>query len=99
MTIGSGIHHRVEDGLPFVILSGKAMIEFEDRESLAFVRRGSLCRLQPDASTRWTVSEAIEYVIVTEASLVFKDDVRPGSSRLQAGRWCSLGAGGNSAWL
>jgi len=71
--IGVGVRHRIEDGAPFVILRGRATIEFEDQNSLVFVRRGSMCRLPASAATRWTVSEAIEYLLVTEASVVFKE--------------------------
>jgi hypothetical protein len=72
-TIDVGVRHRSEDGSTFVVLAGRAMIEFEDDDSLLFVRRGSLCRLQPQATTRWTVSEQIQYLLVTEASVVFKE--------------------------
>ncbi len=72
-TLAAGVHHRVEDGRPFVVLSGQAMVEFEDQDSLVFVRRGSLCRLAPMTATRWTVSEPVEYLIVTEASVVFRE--------------------------
>ena len=70
---GTGVRHRIEDGAPFVILAGRGMIEFDDEDSLVFVRRGSMCRLQASAATRWTVSEPIEYLLVTEASVVFKE--------------------------
>ncbi|MGN6761632.1 MAG: hypothetical protein ACTHJI_09930 [Leifsonia sp.] len=70
--VGAGVRHRTENGAPFVILTGRAMIEFDD-DSLVFVRRGSMCRLPTGAATRWTVSEPIEYLPVTEASVVFRD--------------------------
>lgn len=72
-TIDVGVRHRIEEGAPFVILSGRATIEFEHEESLVFVRRGSMCRLPASAATRWTVSEPVEYLLVTEASVVFKE--------------------------
>jgi mannose-6-phosphate isomerase-like protein (cupin superfamily) len=71
-TLPAGIHHRAEDGKTFVVVSGRAMVEFEELDSLVFLRRGSLCRLPSAARTRWTVSEPIEYLLVTEASVVFK---------------------------
>jgi hypothetical protein len=71
--IDVGVRHRFEDGATFVVLAGRAMIEFDDDDSLVFVRRGSLCRLQSNAATRWTISEPIEYLLVTEASVVFKE--------------------------
>jgi hypothetical protein len=71
--VGAGVRHRTENGAPFVILTGRAMIEFDDEDSLVFVRRGSMCRLPTGAATRWTVSEPIEYLPVTEASVVFRD--------------------------
>jgi hypothetical protein len=87
-TLAVGVHHRAEDGEAFVIVTGRAMIEFEDQDSLVFVRRGSLCRLDAAAMTRWTVSEPVEYLIVTEASVVFKqhDDepARSGTDVIQA---------------
>ena len=77
-TLPAGIHHRIEDGTAFVVLSGRAMVEFEDLDSLVFLRRGSLGRLPPMVATRWTVSEPVEYLVVTEASVVFRkrDDER-----------------------
>jgi len=73
LTLAAGIHQRIEDGRPFVVLNGRAMVEFDERDALIFLRRGSMCKLTPLAATRWTVSEAIEYLLVNEASIVFKE--------------------------
>jgi len=72
-TVTVGVHHRCEDGTTFVVLSGRAMVEFDDEDSLVFLRRGSLCQLAPNTQTRWTVSERLEYLVVTQACLVFKE--------------------------
>lgn len=69
----AGIHARPGDGTPFVVIRGRAMIEFDDQDSLVFVRRGTLCSLPRLTSTRWTVSEPLEYLLVTEASVVFRE--------------------------
>lgn len=69
----AGIHQRIEDGRPFVVLSGRAMVEFDERDALIFLRRGSMCKLAPLVATRWTVSAPIEYLLVNEASIVFKE--------------------------
>jgi hypothetical protein len=70
--IGVGVHRRIESGRPFVILSGRAMLEFDEGEALIFLRRGTLCTVPAMISTRWTVSEPIEALFVTEASVVFR---------------------------
>jgi hypothetical protein len=72
-TLPTGIHQRVEDGRPFVVLNGRAMVEFDERDALIFLRRGSMCKLTALAATRWTVSAPIEYLVVSEASIVFKE--------------------------
>lgn len=68
-----GIHRQTEDGRPFVVLSGKAMVEFEEGESLVYLRPGTMCQFSPVLPTRWTVSEEIELITVTEAAIVFKE--------------------------
>ena len=73
--IGVGVHHRIESGQPFVILTGRAMVEFDEGEALIFLRRGSICTLPAMTSTRWTVSEPIGALSVTEASVVFRRHV------------------------
>jgi hypothetical protein len=70
-TLPHGVHRRIEDGRGFVVLDGAAVIEFDDRDSLLYVRPGTVCELTPDASTRWTVPETITFVVPPA--------VRPGS--------------------
>lgn len=84
-TLAAGIHHRIEDGRPFVVLNGRAMVEFDERDALIFLRRGSMCKLAPLAATRWTVSEPIGYLVVNEASMVFKEHDDEGSREMQGG--------------
>ncbi|MFI5061144.1 MAG: cupin domain-containing protein [Actinomycetales bacterium] len=81
--IGVGVHRRIETGQPFVILTGRAMVEFDEGDALIFLRRGSTCTLPAMTSTRWTVSEPVEALFVTEASVVFRqhvDEHRPGDA-------------------
>lgn len=72
-----GVHDRIEDGRSIVILSGEATIEFNDDASLAQVAAGSLCTMYPHANTSWTVTETLEYIIVTEPSIVYKPRANP----------------------
>jgi len=68
-----GVHRQTEDGTPFVVLRGKAMVELEEGESLVYLRPGTMCQFSPVLATRWTVSEEIELITVTEAAVVFKE--------------------------
>lgn len=62
-TLESGVHHRVEDGRAFVVLDGTAIVEFDDRDSLIFVRQGAAYTLAPSARTRWTVPASITFLV------------------------------------
>lgn len=73
-TLPEGVHHRTEDGQPFVVLAGRATVEFNDGDALIYLRRGSMCTLPPMAHTRWTVAEPVELLPVTEAAVVFKEN-------------------------
>ena len=66
-----GVHDRREEGHPFVVITGKATVEMDEGESLLFLRPGSLCTL-PVGLSRWTVSETVELLPVTEAATVFQ---------------------------
>lgn len=68
-----GVHRRTEDGTPFVVLRGRAIVEVEEGESLVYLRPGTMCQFSPVLPTRWTVSEEIELITVTEAAIVFKE--------------------------
>lgn len=62
--VPKGVHHRTERGA-FVVLRGRATIEFEEDDSLLFVSRGSLCLAH--GNTRWTVTETIEYLTISRS--------------------------------
>lgn len=70
----AGVHHRTENGRPFVVLAGRATVEFDEGDALIYLRRGSMCTLPPMVPTRWTVAEPVELLPVTEAAVVFKEN-------------------------
>lgn len=69
----AGIRQRIEDGEPFVVLCGSAIVEAEDGEALVYLRRGSMCRFAALSHTRWTVADDVELLPVTEAAMVFRE--------------------------
>lgn len=73
-TLSAGIHHRTANGRPFVVLSGRATVEFDEGDALIYLRRGSMCTLPPMVPTRWTVAEPTELLPVSEAAVVFKEN-------------------------
>ena len=59
-----GTHRRCEDGQPFVVLRGKALVEVDDSDSLLYLRQGTVYALPAQLETRWFVSEEIEFLAV-----------------------------------
>jgi hypothetical protein len=81
-----GVHHRYDDGNAFVVLHGRAIVEFEDREALVYLRRGSMYRFTPCAETRWTVSQDLEVLPISESVVVRRshEDAAPTVSAADA---------------
>lgn len=60
-----GVVHDVEADEVFVVLSGRAMIDFLDDGNSIGVQAGDLVRLREGQRTRWTVTETLRKVYVS----------------------------------
>ncbi|OIQ92649.1 hypothetical protein GALL_253870 [mine drainage metagenome] len=66
--ITPGVSTDVEADELFVVLSGRAVVEFDDGSTPLQLQPGSVARLRGGSHTRWTVSETLRKVYIVESN-------------------------------
>ena len=66
--ITPGVSTDVEADELFVVLSGRAVVEFDDGSAALHLQAGSVARLRGGSRTRWTVSETLRKVYIVESN-------------------------------
>jgi uncharacterized cupin superfamily protein len=66
--ITPGVSTDVEADELFVVLSGRAVVEFDDGSAALQLQPGSIARLRGGSRTRWTVSETLRKVYIVESN-------------------------------
>ena len=66
--ITPGVSTDVEADELFVVLSGRAVVEFDDGSAALHLQAGSVARLRGGSRTTWTVSETLRKVYIVESN-------------------------------
>ena len=66
--ITPGVSTDVEADELFVVLSGRAVVEFDDGSAALHLQPGSVARLRGGSRTKWTVSETLRKVYIVESN-------------------------------
>ena len=65
--ITPGVSTDVEADEFFVVLAGRAVVEFDDGTSALQLQPGSVARLRGGSRTTWTVSETLRKIYIVES--------------------------------